>query len=94
MLALERKFLIRQRPFFERREVLGAQPSEFVQQLGEPLALVLLELGLAVQRREAPVGTLGPASSKPEASRSAAIWCLRRVRGDAATCDCSLRSSG
>jgi hypothetical protein len=41
MLALERQLLVRQRPRCERRNALGAAPSELVQQLGEPLALAL-----------------------------------------------------
>jgi hypothetical protein len=41
MLAPEPQVMIRQRPLFQRRNVLGAQPSELVQQLGEPLALAL-----------------------------------------------------
>jgi hypothetical protein len=35
MLTLERQVIIRQRPLFERGNVFGAAPSEFVQQLGE-----------------------------------------------------------
>jgi hypothetical protein len=38
MLPLEPQVVVRQRPPFEGREVLGAEPSELVQQLGQPLA--------------------------------------------------------
>jgi hypothetical protein len=41
MLTLEPQVMIRQRPFFERLDILGASPSELVQQLGERLAPAL-----------------------------------------------------
>jgi hypothetical protein len=35
MLTLEPQVVIRHRPLFKRRDILGAEPSEFGQQLGE-----------------------------------------------------------
>jgi hypothetical protein len=41
MLALDPQVVIRQHPLFERLDILGASPSELVQQLGERLAPAL-----------------------------------------------------
>jgi hypothetical protein len=41
MLTLEPQVVVRQHPLFQRLDILGAEPSELVQQLGEPLALAL-----------------------------------------------------
>ena len=58
VLALERELDLGQPPPGERGQVVRAQPSKLVEQLGERLSLTLAELGEAVVGREAPVRAL------------------------------------
>src|SRR4051812_7596536 len=59
MLPLEGELAVAKVPTAERREVLGAQPGEFVEQLRETLALALPDLREAVIGHEAAIVALG-----------------------------------